>query len=66
MIVPSFALRLALPLKCAFGCPEMRESLLRDDSALMLARMAESEMASISPLPKTGVGMRKMIFRFPP
>src|SRR6516165_7413762 len=66
VIVPSFALRLALPLKCAFGRPEMRNSVLRDDSAYMLARIAESGRASISPLPNTGVGMRKIMFRFPP
>src|SRR3977135_2904893 len=32
----------------------------------MFARIAESGIASISPAPKTGVGMRKMMFGFPP
>src|ERR1017187_5131014 len=37
-----------------------------DWSACMFARIAESEIASMRPAPKTGVGMRKMIFGFPP
>src|SRR5579862_4881567 len=34
--------------------------------AFIFARIAESEIASMSPAPKTGVGMRKMMFGFPP
>jgi hypothetical protein len=32
----------------------------------MVARIAESGMASMSPAPKTGVGIRKMMFGLPP
>jgi len=32
----------------------------------IFARIAASGIASMSPPPKTGVGMRKMMFRFPP
>src|ERR1700694_1591465 len=35
-------------------------------SAFMLAIMAESGIAPTSPAPNVGVGMRKMMFRFPP
>src|ERR1700736_1127035 len=44
----------------------MPNPAFRDALALMLARIADSEMASMSPAPKTGVGMRKMMFGFPP
>src|SRR5271169_3036456 len=37
-----------------------------DALACRLARIAESGIASISPAPKTGVGILKIIFRFPP
>ena len=47
LIVPSFALRLPLPLRWALACPEMRDCRLRVASAFMLARIAESGMASI-------------------
>src|ERR1700689_765968 len=44
----------------------MPNPAFRDASACMFARIAESEIASMSPAPKTGVGMRKMMFGFPP
>src|SRR5260370_22439262 len=44
----------------------MRNPTFRDALAFMFARIAESEIASMSPAPKTGVGMRKMIFGFQP
>src|ERR1700722_520651 len=44
----------------------MPNPAFRDASTFMFARIAESEIASISPAPKTGVGMRKMMFGFPP
>src|SRR5580700_154856 len=44
----------------------MPNPALRDALALVLARIAESEIDSMSPAPKTGVGMRKMMFVFPP
>src|SRR6202049_404197 len=44
----------------------MPNPAFRDAPAFMFARMAESEIASMSPAPKTGVGMRKMMFGFPP
>src|SRR3984957_20050594 len=37
-----------------------------DALAFMFARISESEIASMSPAPKTGVGMRKIMFGFPP
>src|ERR1700722_13992831 len=37
-----------------------------DALAFMFARISESEIASMSPAPKTGVGVRKMMFGFPP
>src|SRR5271156_2086121 len=43
----------------------MPNPAFREASACMLARIAESEIASMSPAPKTGVGMRKMMFGFP-
>src|SRR6267142_7227395 len=44
----------------------MPNPAFRDAPAFMFARIAESEIASMSPAPKTGVGMRKMMFGFPP
>jgi hypothetical protein len=66
VIVPSFALRFTLPLRCALGRPEMPNPAFRDVLAFMFARIAESGIASMSPAPKTGVGIRKMMFGFPP
>src|SRR5258708_21291178 len=51
-MVPSLALR--------FSRAEISRSCLAIELAFLLARIAESGMASINPLPKTGVGMRKM------
>lgn len=65
-MVPSFALMFALPLRCAFAWPEIPMLAFRDALAFMFARIAESGIASISPAPKTGVGMRKTMFGFPP
>src|SRR6202030_287058 len=39
VIVPSFALMFALPLRCALGWPEMPNPAFRDASALVLARI---------------------------
>src|ERR1700730_6787838 len=44
----------------------MPNPTFRDALAFMFARIADSEIASMSPAPKTGVGMRKMMFGFPP
>src|SRR6516225_12171394 len=66
VIVPSFALRFALPLRCALAWPEMPNPAFADVLAFMFARIAESGIASMSPAPKTGVGMRKMMLGFPP
>src|SRR5580704_18841389 len=44
----------------------MPNPAFRDALAVMFARIAESEIASMSPAPKTGVGMRKTMFGFPP
>lgn len=66
VIVPSLALRFTLPLCCAFGCPKTPIDILRCASAVMFARIAESGMASISPAPNIGVGMRNTMFGFPP
>jgi hypothetical protein len=37
-----------------------------DALEFILARMAESGMASMRPAPKRGVGVRKIMFGFPP
>ncbi len=66
VIVPSFALRFAVPLMIAFGWPEMPNRAFMEASAFMFFRIAVSGIASINPAPKTGVGMRKMMLRFPP
>ena len=66
VMVPSLALRLALPLRCALGCPEMPNAAFASALARMFARIAASGMASISPAPNIGVGIRKMILGFPP
>src|SRR2546428_2338637 len=44
----------------------MPNPVFRDASAFMFARIAESEIASMSPAPNTGVGMGKSMFGFPP
>src|SRR2546430_16025068 len=44
----------------------MPSGLFRRASAFMFARIAESGIASMSPAPNTGVGMRKMMFGLPP
>src|SRR5580704_3991337 len=44
----------------------MPNPAFRDALALLFARIDDSEIASMSPAPKTGVGMRKMMFGFPP
>src|ERR1700692_1584333 len=44
----------------------MPNPAFRDALIFMFARIVESEMASMSPAPKTGVGMRKTMFGFPP
>src|SRR5713101_699520 len=66
VMVPSLELWFALPLRCAFGCPEIPIGFFRFESVFILARIAESGIDSMSPAPKTGVGMRKMMFGFPP
>src|ERR1700676_1728310 len=66
VMVPSFALRFTFPLRCAFACPEIPIADFSDALECMLARMAESGIASMSPAPNTGVGIRKMMFGFPP
>src|SRR5260370_5560712 len=66
VMVPSFALRFTFPLRCAFGCPEIPIADFSDASDFIFARMAESGIASISPAPKTGVGIRKMMLELPP
>src|ERR1700683_5633607 len=66
VMVPSFALRFTFPLRCAFACPQIPNADFDDASTFIFARMAESGIASMSPAPKTGVGIRKIIFGFPP
>src|SRR5436189_279431 len=44
----------------------MPSGLFRCAWAFMFARIAESGIASMSPAPNTGVGMRKTMFGFPP
>src|SRR5579864_2845767 len=44
----------------------MPNPALRDASVFVFARIAESGIASMSPAPNAGVGMRKMMFGFPP
>ena len=58
VIVPSLALTFTLPLRCALGWPEMPNCVLYVALARMLARIAESGIASMSPAPNTGVGIR--------
>src|SRR5215475_14515984 len=65
-MVPSFALRFTFPLRCAFACPEIPNADFSDALDCMFARMAESGIASMSPAPKRGVGIRKIMFEFPP
>ena len=65
-MVPSFALRFTFPLRCAFACPEIPIDDFMVASDAMFARMAESGIASMSPAPKKGVGIRKIMFGFPP
>jgi hypothetical protein len=65
-MVPSFALRFTFPLRCEFGCPEIPSADFRDVFDFIFARIAESGIASMSPAPKRGVGIRKMMFEFPP
>jgi hypothetical protein len=55
VMVPSFALRFTFPLRCAFAWPEMPKDDFVVASDAKFARMAESEIASMSPAPKTGV-----------
>src|SRR5215472_17623565 len=66
VIVPSLPLMFTLPLRCALGWPEMPIPDFSDELAFAFARISESGMASMSPAPKRGVGMRKMTFGFPP
>ena len=66
VMVPSFALRFTFPLRCAFACPEIPNADFSDTLDCMFARMAESGIASMSPAPKRGVGIRKIMFAFPP
>src|SRR5271163_234526 len=65
-MVPSLALKLALPLRMALGCPEIPIADFVVASACMFARIVESGIASMRPAPKRGVGIRKMTFEFPP
>src|ERR1035438_3698409 len=65
VMVPSFALRFTFPLRCALAWPEIPKADFADASAFIFATMAESGIASMSPAPKTGVGMRKIMFAFP-
>src|SRR5260370_26670338 len=66
VIVPSVALWFALPLRCALGRPDMPIGFFKFESVFILARIAESGIDSMSPAPKTGVGMRKIMFGLPP
>ncbi len=43
-----------------FGWPEIPSDALTSAFALRLARMAQSGICSISPLPNVGVGIRKL------
>src|SRR5215469_4538423 len=66
VIVPSLALRFTFPLRCEFGWPEIPRANFWVALACMLARITESGIASIRPAPKTGVGILKIMFGFPP
>src|SRR5271163_2005410 len=66
VMVPSFALGFTFPLRCAFAWPEIPSDDFMVASDPIFARMTESGIASMSPAPKRGVGIRKMMFRFPP
>src|SRR5208283_1973472 len=66
VMVPSFALRFTFPLRWEFARPEISSADFSVVLERMLARIAESGIASIRPAPKTGVGIRKITFAFPP
>ena len=55
---PNRAIVPSLPFR--FGRPEIPNAALSDALALRLARIVLSEICSISPAPKVGVGIRKM------
>src|SRR5579862_9759163 len=72
VIVPSFALRLAvaarltLPPWIELAWPLTPNCRFAPAFACWLARMAESGIASIRPAPRVGVGMRKTTLLLPP
>src|SRR5262245_35674041 len=66
--VPSLPLRFACPeivrpARVMFGRPWIRIDLFISICAAWLARIARSGICSISPAPKTGVGIRKITLR---
>ena len=66
VIVPSLALRFAVPLMCALGCPLIPSWAFCPELVFMFARIVESEIASMRPTPKSGVGILNMMFGLPP
>ena len=65
-MVPSLALKLVFPPRIALACPRTPNLPFCASLLVMLARIAESGIASMRPAPRVGVGIRNTIFELPP